>query len=67
VTNALRQIIERLENDPNDTGEPAYRLPSLRLHVRTVVIRPLAVDFAVSDLCLDVFIKGVKLLSPSGK
>jgi hypothetical protein len=63
VTKALGQIVRRLELDPFHLGEPAYRLPDLRLQVRRVVVRPIAVDFAVSEDRPLVFIKGVKLLS----
>jgi hypothetical protein len=52
-----------LEIDPLDVGEPAYRLPTLRMQVRTVIVRPLVVDFGVCEDQPDVFIKGVKLLS----
>lgn len=63
VTRALRQIIRRLELDPFGTGEPAYRLPGLRMQIRTVIIRPLVVDFGICEDRPLVFIKGVKLLS----
>jgi hypothetical protein len=64
VTRALREIVRRLERDPYQTDEEAYRLPGLRLRVRTVVVRPLVVDFAIYEDRPLVFIKGVKLLSP---
>ncbi len=63
MVDAFRQAVQKLRHDPNDFGEPTYRLPALRMQVRTAVIRPIAVDFAV---CTDrplVFIKGVTLLS----
>ena len=63
VTEAFRQIIQRLEIDPFDVGEAAYRLPGLRLQVRSTIVRPLVVDFGVSEDRPLVFIKGVKLLS----
>ena len=63
VSKAFRQIIRRLELRPLEVGEPAYRLPSLRMQVRTVIVRPLVVDFAVCEDRPHVFIKGVKLLS----
>lgn len=66
VTQALRQVVRRLEDDPFQTGEPAYRLPGLRMQVRTVIVRPLVVDFAVREDRPLVFIKGVKLLSEQG-
>ena len=44
---ALRRIYDRLEQDPYSIGEPLYRLPGLRMRVRTVVVRPLVIDYAV--------------------
>jgi hypothetical protein len=63
VTRAFRRIVGRLELDPHSVGEPAYRLPGLRLQVRTTVVPPLVVDFAICEDRPIVFIKGVKLLS----
>jgi hypothetical protein len=63
VTKALRRIVQSLEIDPFQVGEPVYRLPGLRMQVRATVARPLAVDFAVCEDRPLVFIKGVKLLS----
>jgi len=60
---ALRRIYERLEQDPDSIGEPLYRLPGLRMRVRTVVVAPLVVDYAVSEDRPLVFIKLVRLLS----
>jgi hypothetical protein len=58
---AARQIYERLRKDPNELGEPLYRLPLLRLRVRCVAVRPLYVDFGVYEDRPIVFIKAVKL------
>jgi hypothetical protein len=63
MTKALLQIIHDLERDPFNVGEPAYRLPSLKMQVRKTVVPPLAVGFGV---CKDrplVFIRVVRLLS----
>lgn len=60
---ALRQIVQRLQRDPSEVGEPCYRLPALRMEVRTVVVPPLALDFAVCDDRPLVFIKVATLLS----
>jgi len=60
---ALRMIVARLRSNPMVTGEPLYRLPALRMQVRSVVIRPLSVDFAVCEGRPLVFIGVVKLLS----
>jgi len=59
---ALKHIYEQLQQDPNNIGEPLYRLSKLRLHVRTCSVRPLVVDFAVHDELPLVFLKGVWLL-----
>ncbi|HLW67084.1 MAG TPA: hypothetical protein VKS79_17350 [Gemmataceae bacterium] len=61
----FRRIVRRLELDPLNAGEPAYRLPKLRMQVRTVIARPLVVDFGVCEDRPHVYIKGVKLLSAS--
>jgi hypothetical protein len=42
---ALRQIGDRLERSPDRFGEPLYRLPALRLQVRSAVIRPVVVHY----------------------
>ena len=47
-------------------GEPLYRLPTLRLWMRTVVVAPLVIDFAVSEDRPIVYIKSGKLLSVHG-
>ena len=66
IASAFRQIIERLQRDPLACGEPLYRLPGLRLQIRTCSLVPLVVDFGVSEDRPLVFIKGVKLLPESG-
>jgi hypothetical protein len=64
---AYQQIFSRLRKDPTSLGEMSYRLPSLRLEVRTVVVAPLVIDFAVSEDHPIVYIKGGKLLSKPKK
>jgi hypothetical protein len=66
VTRAFRRIIRRLERDPFHLGEEVYRLPSLRMQIRTAIVQPLVVDFAICEDRPLVFIKGVKLLSETG-
>jgi hypothetical protein len=63
---AVRQVADRLRDDPTDFGEPLYRLPALRLRVRCAVIGPLGVHFAVHEEQPVVFISSVKLLSKRG-
>lgn len=60
---AFRQVIQRLSMNPSSAGEPTYLLPALRLQMRIVVIRPLIVDFAVSEVHRIVFIRSGRLLS----
>jgi hypothetical protein len=62
VTRALRRIVRRLEIAPLGVGDPNYDLPNLALHVRTVIVAPLVVHFAVSQDHHLVYIQGVKLL-----
>jgi hypothetical protein len=63
---AIKEIVRRLQEDPNELGEPLYGLSVLGLEVRTCAIRPVAVDFAVDQERFLVFIKGVKLLTDVG-
>lgn len=63
MVDAFTLAVQRLQQDPNNFGEALFRLPALRMIVRTAVVLPIAIDFAV---CVDrpmVFIKGVQLLS----
>ena len=62
VTRAFRQIIQRLALHPFQVGEPYYRLPGMRLQVRSCCVSPLVVHFAVSEDRYLVFIKAVRLL-----
>ena len=62
VLAAARQLYERLQQDPNELGEPLYRLALLGLRIRCVALGPLYVDFAVCEDRPIVFIKAVKLL-----
>ena len=60
---ALRHVYQRLQDDPYSLGEPLYRLPGLRMQVRTCIVPPLLVHFAVCEDQPHVFLKGVKLLT----
>jgi hypothetical protein len=60
---AVREVFRRLRLEPTTLGEPLYRLPVMRMQIRTVAVRPLVVDFGVCEDRALVFIKGVKLLS----
>jgi hypothetical protein len=59
---ALRSIIDGLVHRPRELGEPLYQLNALRLQVRHVAVRPLAIHFAVHKDRPLVFIKAVDLL-----
>jgi hypothetical protein len=63
VLAAVRVVWRRLSHDPNRFGEALYRLPVLRMHLRSGLVRPLVVHFAVCEDRPVVFIKGVTLLS----
>jgi hypothetical protein len=57
IAAAFEEIIERLEADPYEVGEPLYRLAALRMQVRTVVVRPVSIDFGICEDRPIVFIK----------
>jgi|SRR6266478_280422 len=59
---ALRTIVDNLAHRPRDLGEPLYELNVLRLQVRSVAVRPVALHFAVHMDRPVVFIKSVNLL-----
>ena len=60
---AFKQILNALQLRPWKAGEPLYRLAVMRLQVRTIVIAPLVIDFAVSEDHPHVYIKSGRLLS----
>jgi hypothetical protein len=60
---AIRRIIHRLRTNPANFGEPLYRLPILRIHIRCAAIRPLSVDFGICEDQPLVLLKAVRLLS----
>lgn len=63
VASAFRQIVERLQRHPSESGEPSYRLSALRMQIRRIVVRPLVVHFAVCEDRPVVFIKESSLLT----
>lgn len=63
VLASLNHIYQRLEHDPLKLGEPLYRLSALRLQIRTWIVLPLVVDFAVHEDRPLVLVQGAKLLS----
>jgi hypothetical protein len=60
---AFRNVVDRLGRDPATFGEPLYRLPALRMQVRSGAVRPLVVDFAVCEDRPIVVVKGFRLFS----
>jgi len=62
IASAFRRIVERLQFNPLGFGEPYYRLPALHLQIRTCIVHPLGVHFAVSEDQPLAFIKAVRLL-----
>ena len=62
IASAFKQIVKLLQDNPQAVGEPYYRLPTLLLQIRTCVVYPLVVHFAVCEDRPLVFIKAVKLL-----
>jgi hypothetical protein len=59
---AMRQILNRLQISPANFGEAIFRLHSLRMTVRSAVVRPIFVDFGVWEDGSFVFIRSIKLL-----
>lgn len=53
---AFKHIVQQLQQDPTNFGEPLYRLSALRLRVRLCALRPLVVEFAVHEERPFVFI-----------
>jgi hypothetical protein len=60
---AAHAVLDRLRNDPDEFGEPLYRLPAMRMQVRQAIVRPICVHYAVSEERAYVLIKSVKLLA----
>lgn len=62
---ALRKIYNRMHLDPFEFGEPLYKLPMLRLLIRTASIIPVVVTDSVSNDNPIVMIKSIQLLAPA--
>jgi hypothetical protein len=60
---AFKNIVQQLQQDPANFGEPLYRLASLRLQVRLCARRPMVVEFAVHEERPLVFVNGVRLMA----
>jgi len=59
---AYREIVHRLQRDPQVFGEELYTLPILHLDVRQAAIHPIVVDYGVHEERKIVFIQGFKIL-----
>lgn len=46
---ALRQIYERLRDNPVSFGDPLFRLPALNLIVYQAMIKPIIVEYGVHE------------------
>lgn len=55
-------VFARLQNAPEELGEPCYSLPVLSLDVRLAVVGPLGVTFGINRKQRTVFVKEFKLL-----
>ena len=62
---ALHAMVVRFQHDPENFGEPVYRLPALRMQLRHAAIRPLFVHYAVCEDRPLVFLKGVAMMLPA--
>jgi hypothetical protein len=66
VAAAVRTVIERLETDPLQLGEPKSNLPVMGLVMCVGVVGPLAVQFAVDEKNRIVYIKEFRPLPRRG-
>ena len=62
VLSAIRELHRRLTHDPFGFGEALYHLPALRMEVRSGIVGPLGVFFAICEDRPLVFVGGVRLL-----
>src|SRR5262245_38213217 len=60
---ALRQIIDRLQKDPVNFGEPSFHLPALKLTIYRAAVAPLVVEYGVHEEKPVVFIRGFRVFS----
>jgi hypothetical protein len=62
IARAFQTIVEKLEVAAHEVGEELYRLPTMRMQVRAVVVPPLTVVFGVCENKPHVFIRRGRLL-----
>ena len=59
---ALTEINRRLTEEPIEFGDPLYRLPLLKLQIRSAAIRPVFVEYGVSEEHPLVVLRRIKLM-----
>lgn len=59
---ALKEINRRLALDPGTFGDPLYRLQLLKLQIRSAAIRPVFVEYGVSEEHPIVVLRRIKLM-----
>jgi hypothetical protein len=64
VMEAFQRIDDALRADPWLFGEPLYRLRALKLQVRSGMILPVKVSYAVHEERPLVFVRGFHVLPP---
>jgi hypothetical protein len=67
VFEAMQAILTRLRRDPQEFGEPMYRLRAMRMEVRNGALGSLYVEYGVHDEQPVVVIRRVRWLAdPAG-
>lgn len=59
---ALTEINRRLTEDPKNLGDPLYRLRLLKLQIYSSAIRPVFVEYGVSEEHPIVVLRRIKLM-----
>ncbi len=61
---AYQRLMQRLETDPLEFGEPRYQLPALGLEMRRAAVAPLLINYGVNLHQRFVVVQAVDLMSP---
>lgn len=59
ISRATRQVMQLLEHAPHEQGDPMYRVRSMRLEVRHIIVSPLYFEYGVHETEPVVFIRSV--------
>jgi hypothetical protein len=59
---AFQTIVDKLQIAAHEVGEELYRLPTLKMQIRAVIVPPLTVVFGVCENKPHVFIRRGRLL-----